>query len=301
MGSISRAAEKLYMNQPHLSKTIREFEEALGIAIFKRTSKGMVPTKKGLEFLAYAKSILAQVDMMENLMRRESPRKTVFNIAVPRASYIAYAFTEFIKDLPVNRTLTIDYRETNSIRAARDVADGENDLGIVRFPVKYENYFIDFLREKDLNFEPISHFEYLLLFSSAHPLAEERHLDPLKLEEYIEIVHGDANVPSLVKSKKFSDGEREKKEIAVYERGSQLELLRRVPLTYMWVSPMPEEVLSAFSLIQRRCDIPKNYQRDLLIYRNGHRFTNEEMKFISHLKEIVKEILFFQIEHMKAS
>jgi hypothetical protein len=104
-----------------------------------------------------------------------------------------------------------------------------------------------------------------------------------------------------VKSKKFSDGERDKKEIAVYERGSQLELLRRVPLTYMWVSPMPEEVLSAFGLIQRRCDMPENYQRDLLIYRNGHHFTDEEMKFVLHLKEVVKAILFFQVECMKAS
>lgn len=296
MGSISRAAEKLYMNQPHLSKTIRELEEALSIAIFKRTPKGMVPTKKGSEFLAYAKSILAQVDMMENLVSKDSPRKMAFSIAVPRASYIAYAFTEFIKNLPADRALTVDYRETNSVRAARDVADGENDLGIVRFPVKYENYFMDFLREKDLDFDPISRFEYLALFSSAHPLAGNKHLDPRQLEDYIEIVHGDTNVPSLAKGKKFSDGEKGRKEIAVYERGSQLELLRRVPLTYMWVSPMPEEVLSAFELVQRRCEMPKDYQKDLLIYRNGHRFTDEDREFVAYLKKVVKEILFFQMQ-----
>ena len=37
-GSISRAAENLYMGQPHLSKAIRELEETFGIAIFNRTS-----------------------------------------------------------------------------------------------------------------------------------------------------------------------------------------------------------------------------------------------------------------------
>jgi DNA-binding transcriptional LysR family regulator len=299
VGSISRAAKRFYMNQPHLSKAIREFEENLGITIFKRTPKGMVPTKKGSEFLAYAKSILAQIGMMEQQVGRNRSPKMTFNIAVPRASYIAYAFTEFLKTLPTNTPLAIDYREANSVRVVHDVADGENDLGIVRFPAVYENYFIDFLQEKNLDFEPISHFEYLALFSEHHPLAKEKLLNLTSLEEYVEIVHGDTNVPSLARSKKFLDREKTKKEIAVYERGSQLEILARLPLTYMWVSPMPEVVLSTFSLVQRRCNMPKNYQKDYLIYRNEYHFADEDVKFIFHLKKVVKEVLFFQEKQMK--
>jgi DNA-binding transcriptional LysR family regulator len=292
VGSISKAAEKFYMSQPHLSKTIRELEGALDIVIFKRTSTGMVPTKKGAKFLTYAKSILTQVDtMMESLVSKDSLRKTAFNIVVPRASYIAYAFTEFIKNLPPDRVLAVDYRETNSVSAVHDVADGENDLGIVRFPVEYENYFVDFLREKDLNFEPIFRFEYLALLSKDHPLAGEDPIDPLKFEDYIEIVHGDTNVPSLLRVKGHSHNKkRDRKEIAVYERASQLELLKRVPSTYMWVSPMPEGFLTVLGLVQRRCDMPKNYQKDLLVYRNNYYFTNEDRRFISQLKETVKAI-----------
>ena len=37
-GSISKAAENLYMNQPNLSKSIRELEDDIGIAIFDRTA-----------------------------------------------------------------------------------------------------------------------------------------------------------------------------------------------------------------------------------------------------------------------
>ena len=51
-GSISKAAENLYIAQPHLSKAIRELEGSLGAAIFNRTSKGVVPTKKGEGFFA---------------------------------------------------------------------------------------------------------------------------------------------------------------------------------------------------------------------------------------------------------
>jgi hypothetical protein len=109
-------------------------------------------------------------------------------------------------------------------------------------------------------------------------------------------VHGDTNIPALPKSKRSSGGKASRKEIAVYERGSQLELLGRIPLTYMWVSPMPEEVLSIFGLVQRRCDVPMAYHRDLLIYRNDYHFTDENMGFIAQLKKVVKENSFFQNE-----
>lgn len=46
-GSITQAADNLYMAQPNLSKAIKELEDTLGITVFKRTSRGMVPTKKG--------------------------------------------------------------------------------------------------------------------------------------------------------------------------------------------------------------------------------------------------------------
>jgi DNA-binding transcriptional LysR family regulator len=293
-GSITKAAEKLYMNQPHLSKTIRELEEILGSPIFKRTAKGMLPTKKGTEFLAYAKNILAQVDKIEGLANESRCPKTALSIVVPRASYISYAFTEFVKTLPLDRPLEINYRETNSLRAIRDVVNGDNDLGIVRFPAKYDSYFIDFIQEKGLLFELVSRFEYLILFSKEHPLAKEDVIDSSKLGDHIEITHGDTNVPSLEKPKKFLEEGGSRREIAVYERGSQLELLGRIPSTYMWVSPMPEEVLTTFSLIQRRSDMPKNYCKDLLIYRDGYRFTEEDMGFVAKLKEIVENILFFQ-------
>ena len=68
-GSITQAAENLYMGQPNLSKAIKELEGTLGVILFKRTSKGVLPTAQGKEFLRYAKSILDQVERMEELYR----------------------------------------------------------------------------------------------------------------------------------------------------------------------------------------------------------------------------------------
>ena len=55
-GAINKAAEKLLIAQPNLSRSIKEFEADLGIAIFDRSSKGMVLTPAGEEFIGYARN-----------------------------------------------------------------------------------------------------------------------------------------------------------------------------------------------------------------------------------------------------
>jgi DNA-binding transcriptional LysR family regulator len=236
------------------------------------------------------------MEMIENLANGDRSSRIELSVTAPRASYISYAFTEYVKTLPSDRALAIDYRESNSARAIENVVEEESDLGIIRFPTRYEGYFIDFLQEKGLDFEVLSHFRNLILMSKEHPLAKQNPLTPLRLEDYIEVTHGDAGVPSPAKPQKSSDEKNGRKEITIYERGSQFELLERIPLTYMWVSPVPEKVLATFALVQRRCDSPgtgADRRKDLLIYRNGYRFTDDDTAFISKLKKVVQEIPFF--------
>lgn len=57
-GSISRAAQALYVSQPYLSKIIRELEEEYGITIFARSKNGITPTDSGRLFLDMARDLL---------------------------------------------------------------------------------------------------------------------------------------------------------------------------------------------------------------------------------------------------
>ena len=61
-GSVNKAAEKLYLDQPNLSRAIKDLESSLGVALFERSTRGMKLTQDGEIFLKYAKTILAQVD-----------------------------------------------------------------------------------------------------------------------------------------------------------------------------------------------------------------------------------------------
>ena len=56
-GSISRAAEKLYMSQPNLSQFLKNFEASIGTVLFYRTPSGVHPTYAGELFLEKIKEI----------------------------------------------------------------------------------------------------------------------------------------------------------------------------------------------------------------------------------------------------
>ena len=64
-GTISKAAEKLYISQPSLTAAIRELEHEFGITIFQRTNKGIILTSEGEEFLGYARQVITQTSLME--------------------------------------------------------------------------------------------------------------------------------------------------------------------------------------------------------------------------------------------
>ena len=57
---------------------------------------GWFPPKKGEEFLRYAKAILVQEEQIEALCVKNSEKALEVNLCVPRATYISYAFSEFL-------------------------------------------------------------------------------------------------------------------------------------------------------------------------------------------------------------
>lgn len=291
-GSITKAAENLYMGQPNLSRAIRELEDSLGISIFMRSSKGVAPTDQGRVFLNYARDILRQIEEMENLCSTSVDSKQRFDISVPSASYVSYAFTGFLKEMDLSRDISVNYRETNSMQAIKNVTDGANNIALVRYQTVYEPFFLKYLKERRLQHEAIWEFEKLAIMSQAHPLAWQGNITRNDLDEYTEIVQGDVAVPNLPASdaRMMDNSECRRRSIVIYERGSQFELLSRLPTTFMWVSPIPEDVLECFDLVQKKCPVPDNSYRDVLICREGYQLNRNEILFLEKLRDTVEMV-----------
>lgn len=287
--SISRAAEKLYLSQPFLSKTIREMENEVGFSIFSRSSRGVVPTKKGEEFLARARELLAGFEDLESTFRVRRNETFHFEITVPIACYVSEAFVGFVRELADRELMRIDYRETNTMSTIGHVADGDCNLGIIRYQSNFEEYFLRYVESKDLIAKPIWEFEYHLVMSRLNPLANRETVTAADLKDLIEISHGDPTVPSLSASTMLEMKRREasRREIVVYERQSQFELLCALPETYMWASPTPRSIFDTYPLVQKTCDTPENHYKDVLIYRKGYRLTAEDRLFIQKVNQVV--------------
>ncbi len=167
------------------------------------------------------------------------------------------------------------------------MARGEFDIGIVRYALQFEKYFMNLLVEKNLQYETICSFDKVVLMDKSHPLASQETVTEQDLAPYIEIAHGDHAVPYL----SFAEMKEEEPQLGmrtvrIYERGSQFCLLKRVPDTYMWVSPVPEEVLDRHGLVQRRCPSVHRAHRDLLVYQKDRRLTAYEKGFLLEVASV---------------
>lgn len=289
-GSISQAAEKLYMGQPNLSKAIRELEEDVGLSIFSRTKKGVVATDKGREFLSYARSILMQLDEMESMYK---PKRgdTLFSLAAPRASYVSYAFSRFAAAQEGVRRIDMRYLETSSLGTVDKVAAGEFSLGVMRYPVSCEEYFLKHITEKGLKYRILFEYNELVLMSGRCPLAQKDEVSYAELSDYTEILHGDFLVPSLSSNEmRRIEGTASANKIYVYERGSQFDLLANNPRAYMWVSPVPDDTLRRGGFVQRRCSSSEKRYRDTLVYLSSHILTEAEKQFERELLKVWESV-----------
>lgn len=291
-GSITKAAAALYMGQPNLSKAIKEMELEIGIPIFKRSAKGVVPTEKGQEFLQYAKAIIVQMDKMESLYKENSESRTDFQLMLPRASYVTYAFTKFLSRLPKTEAMDVKFKETNSLDAINAVVECECNLAIIRCELGQEDFFTSLLSEKNLKMQDIWTFDNVILMSESSTLAGMRSISESQLEDCIEILHGDNAVPnvSAALQKKNSRMKCHKRHIYVFERGSQFDILSSVPNTFMYVSPLPKEILRRYRLVQIPCADVKHTSKDMLIYQSSYRLSHTDQSFLEELNGVIAAI-----------
>src|SRR5262245_14668300 len=136
-GHVTRAAERLDMQQPPLSQQIRALERELGVELFKRKPRGVELTDAGTEFLERARSILDQVDRAFAPTRRtargEQGRVVVgFTSSTPFHPFMPRVIRSFREMSPL---VSLVLEESGSGELVQGVRNEEIDAAFIRSPV----------------------------------------------------------------------------------------------------------------------------------------------------------------------
>lgn len=292
-GSLNRAAEKLLIGQPNLSRAIKELESSLHIKIFERTSKGMRLTPDGRVFVDYARNILKQVDTVEELFKTGAPVKQGFAVSVPRAGYMAQALADFCAALPADARSEIVYAETNADTAIQNILKCDYDLGILRYAEPHDRRFRELLDEKGLAHATLTEFRRVLVTRADSPFATADSLTPEALQEGVEVAYADPYVPGLSASEALQDEltAYSARRVLVSDRAAALALLTNDPTAYLWTSPLPPRMQTAFGLTQRLCAEGGRLYKDVLIYRCGHKLSEWEQAFVDQLVQAKRDAI----------
>ena len=171
-GHITRAAERLGIQQPPLSLQIRSLEKELNVQLFKRLPRGVQLTDAGTAFLERSRGILDQVERALAATRRtargEQGRVVVgFTSSAPFHPFVPRVIRSFREMSPL---VSLVLEESGSSELVQAVHGEEIDAAFIRSPVA------DVV---GLLVRPILDEEMLVALPVAHPLAGESHALPL--------------------------------------------------------------------------------------------------------------------------
>lgn len=193
-GTISSAAKDLFISQPSLTNAIKELEEEIQITIFNRTNKGIIVSNEGNEFLAYARQVLEQFNLLEEKflnVKKQSPR---FSVSTQHYSFAVNAFVDVIRKFGGNN-YDFTLRETQTYEIIDDVSRLKSEIGVLYTSSKNEEVIMKIIKQNGLVFDQLFVAKPHVFISSKHPLANRDIITLEDLEEYpyLSFEQGDYN------------------------------------------------------------------------------------------------------------
>lgn len=222
-GTISKAAEKLYIAQPSLTAAIKELENEFGIAIFKRTNKGVVLTAEGEEFLGYARQVISQTTLMEERYFG-APVRHQFCVSTQHYSFAVEAFVALLKEYGGDE-YDFRIRETQTYEIIEDVAKLKSEVGVLYLNSFNETVMRKAFREFNLKFERLFIARPHVFVGAGSPLAQKAVVTLEDLEPYPRLSYEQGEHNAFYFSEEILSTLECKKDIRVCDRATLFNLL----------------------------------------------------------------------------
>lgn len=184
-GSMSRAAQKLFVSQPSLSQLVASVEKKLGAPLFDRSTNPLQPTEIGKLYLENARHILELDEEfhqhVDDMLHLDRGIVTIGSSPFRSAYLLAPFLPRFQQAHP---QIELRLREHNTLQLETMAQNGEVDAAISLDPIDHRRF----------ESRPLFEEEVLAVLPASHPLTTACHLpdqvtDPLPAIELGELAH----------------------------------------------------------------------------------------------------------------
>lgn len=170
-GSMNRAAARLYLSQPTVSKAVKELEEYYGVRLFERLSQRLYITREGELLLSYARQVLEGFDRMERaLSRPDRPQELRVGCSVTVGTSLINPLLDQAAQALKGCQVMVEVNNTSVIEEM--ILSNRVDLGLVE----------GIVRHPDLLHIPVLTDRLCLVSAPDHPLARKKGLKLSDLE-----------------------------------------------------------------------------------------------------------------------
>ena len=148
--NFTRAAERLHMAQPPLSRSIQQLEETLEVQLFQRDSRPLKLTETGKFFYAHAVQLLAQTAELESMTRRVGNIERSLSIGFVGSTLYGMLPKIIRRFRDENATVELSLHEMSTMDQIRALKDGQIDIGFGRIRHEDANIRRVILREEKM-------------------------------------------------------------------------------------------------------------------------------------------------------
>lgn len=259
LGSFKAASSAVHLSQSALSRRIDKLEDALGVALFTRTTRKVELTTVGRSFVPKARNVLNELDSallgISDVAERLSGEVTIACVPSAVAYFLPGVIREYHSRYPGIRLRVID---ESSSEILLNVARGEADFGLTYIGAQ----------EADIDFQPVLEDPFVVACPKEHPFARRRKLkwDELGEHDYITLAQGSGNrllidqalAQSSARPRWFCEVHHVPALVSLVEAGAGLGVVPRLAMpprghpTLVSIALHEPEVTRTLGLIKRR-------------------------------------------------
>lgn len=218
-GSITMAAQKLYITQPSLSKAIAELEQEMGITIFLRSSRGVILSEEGTKFLSYARQVVEQAELLEQTYKYGEPAKRIFAVSSQHYAFAVNAFVALVKEYG-QAQYEFSLRELRTNDIIEDVYTQRSELGILFLSNFNHEVILRILKNKELQFVKEFTAKPHVFVSRKNPLAARKSVTRKDLLLYPRLTYDQGINNSFYFSEELHSTDESPKSIVVSDRAT---------------------------------------------------------------------------------